>query len=119
MKHTLLMVLAILAASVVLTGCGAVPRSAPVIPPVGWIYTDYTVPVDVHYAGTDLGSKVGTAKTRYLLIPWPIALDFAWGDAAVATAAKPAGISRVKCADIQVLQVLGIYGEMTLRAYGD
>jgi hypothetical protein len=63
---------------------------------------------------------VGTAKTRYLQDPFFTGLPIAaWGDASVEAAAGSAGITKVHYADYEVLNVLLIYREFTVRVSGD
>ncbi len=112
----ILLVLAVLSLLLIGSGCAAV--RAPVVPPIGWLYTSYKAPLMTDYHGTELGSKKGTAKTQYLLFPW-IWLDFAWGDAAIREAAEEGGITNVRAADYEFMQVLGTYAEFTVHAYGD
>ena len=109
-KVTTVIVLAM--ACVLLAGCAGFMQ-APVVPPLGFVFTDYKAPLDADYAGANLGSKVGTASTMNIL--GLVAL----GDASVKTAAGSSGISAVQCADYEFFNVLGIYSKFTLIVYGD
>ncbi len=112
----LLLVFAVLSALALGGGC-AFPR-APVVPPIGWLYTNYKAPLMTDYNGTELGPKKGAAKTQYLLIP-SLWMDIAWGDAAIKRAVEDGGITNVKAADYEFMQILGMYAEFTVHAYGD
>ena len=98
---------------------GCVGCKAPVVPPRGWLYTNYQAPLEVNFHGSDFGSKTGSSKTQYLFVPWPIAVDIAWGDAAIRKAASDAHITTVKGADYEFMQIMGLYAEFTVHAYGD
>jgi len=108
--------LLILTALLVVSGLiGCVGPRAPVVPPIAFIYTNYKAPLQTHYAGTDLGTKKGTAKCQRIWY-W---LDVSWGDNALRQAAKEGNITTIKGADYEYMSVLGIYQEFTVHAYGD
>ena len=112
--------LLILAALLVVNGLiGCAGPRAPVVPPIAFVYTSYKAPLMTHYAGSDLGTKKGTAKCQYILQPFFIPFDVSWGDGAIRQAAKDGGITTVKGADYEYMSVLGIYQEFTVYAYGD
>ena len=124
MKNRAFVALTILVIVVPVGGCALPPRppNAPVIPPLGWLYTSYKAPLEVNYQGSDFGTRVGRAKTHYICIPGIITgipIDIAWGDAAMRDAAKDGGITHVKGADYEFLQVIGLYAELTVHCYGD
>jgi len=120
MTRKCLLVFAVLALAGLMCGCAGVRMvNAPVVPPVGWLYSDYSAPMEVNYQGSDLGTRKGSAKTQYILIPFPIAFDIAWGDAAIQEAAEDGGITTVKGADYEFMQVIGLYAECTVHVYGD
>ena len=99
--------------SFALTGCASF--NAPVVPPTALIYTDYKVPLMTKFSGTEIGPKIGMAKTHYLYIY----LNFAWGDASIEEAAKKGNITKVNAADYEFMNVLGIYNELTVWVYGE
>jgi hypothetical protein len=69
--------------------------------------------MDVDFEDTQLGSKVGKSSTTSILGL------FAWGDASIAAAARDGGITRVRHADYEFLNVIGIYMSFTTVVRGD
>jgi hypothetical protein len=101
---------AILASTVALiTGC----YTAPVIPALGGAFTNTQAPLDVDYDETQLGSKTGKASTVAILGL------FAWGNASTAAAARDGGITTIRHADYEFLNVLGLYQSFTTVVRGD
>lgn len=92
------------------SGC----QLAPVVPPIGILFNNTEAPLDVDFDETQLGSKVGKASTTSVL--WL----FAWGDASTAAAARDGGITTIRHADYEFLNVfLGIYASYTTVVRGD
>ena len=117
MKRPLL-IFAVLSLAAGLNGCRSF--TAPVKPPAGILYTDYKAPLMIDYKGGSFGSKKGNSTSRYLRIPNPwVQADFAWSDAAMRSAAMEGGITTIKGADYEFLNVLGIYQQFTVYVYGD
>jgi hypothetical protein len=105
-----------------ISGCAgiAVGGSAYAQPPVGFVFGNHVAPLEVDFEATSLGSKVGSARTRYLADPFFTGLPIAaWGQASVEAAAANGGITTVRYADYEVLCVLGIYRELEVRVSGD
>jgi hypothetical protein len=103
-------------------GCAGVApsRSAYPQPPVGFVFGRHAAPLEVNFEATPHGSKVGSARTRCFSDPFFTGLPIvAWGDASIQTAARNAGITTVHYADYEILNVLGIYRELTVRISGD
>jgi TRL-like protein family len=80
--------------------------------PLGVIYTDNDFPVQVssqtvHY------SKKGVAQCKSIL------LLVSTGDCSLTAAMKNGNITKVNHTDWHATNILGIYGEYTLTAYGD
>lgn len=98
----------------------AFPRT-PLSPPPGFIYDHVQAPLDVNYHSDVIAKpgKIGESKSQYVSL-WIIApvLSFGWGDASVETAAADGGIKEVQHVDYERKQILGIYSEFTIRAYG-
>jgi hypothetical protein len=69
--------------------------------------------------GTDFGDRKGTAQTQYVLVPWPLSIDIAWGEAGLKQACEDGGIRKLKGADYEYLSVLGLYQQFTVYAYGE
>ncbi len=108
MRTGILCALAVFLASV--TGCAGF-LTAPVVPPSGWVYSDFKAPLDVDYNETELGGKKGTAKTMSILGA------VSTGDASIETAAK--GMKKVNHVDYHLFNVLGVYSEFTITAHGE
>ena len=115
--HKLLIVFAALGLGVALCGCA--DFKAPVCPPKALFYTHYKAPLMTDYKGDDLGTRKGSSSSRYFRIPLRFDPDIAWSDAAIQRAAKNGKITTVKGADYEYLNVLWIYKEFTVHAYGD
>jgi len=98
--------------------------TAPVIPPLGLIYTNLHAPISL--GPTSFGTKRGTAVSHQIglpPLPYPGLVGgpdlFAWGDASEKTAAANAGITKVQHADYSLLVVLWVYRRFTIEVYGD
>lgn len=96
-------------AAVAFTGC----LRAPVIPPPGIIFTDYSAPLDHDFDRTQVGMRTGTAETISIL--GLVAL----GDASTRTAASNGGITTVHGADYNYFNVLGVYQKFELVVHGE
>ena len=103
------LMLALLCSLPLVAGC----LVAPVIPPLGALYTDMSAPLDNDLQGQALGSKKGTGETTSILGM------VTWGDASVATAAEQAGILKVNHVDYDFLNILGVYQRFTVVVHGD
>jgi hypothetical protein len=97
---------------------GCAVWKAPVVPPSGAIYTHYSAPLTLNDKPLAVCAKKGTASTRYVALLYPM-YSVSWADAALKTAAENGGLTRVHYADYEVLSVLGVYAEFTVRAYGE
>jgi hypothetical protein len=109
MKHLLLGLGLMGGAAAMLTGC----YSAPVIPPVGYIYSDYKAPLDADYDKTEVGMKSGSAESISILGL------FATGDCSAKTAADNGGIHTIQGADYTFFNVLGVYQRFNTVVYGE
>ncbi|MFO0982547.1 MAG: TRL-like family protein [Planctomycetota bacterium] len=83
------------------------------VPPQGIVYSGISAPLDTDLNQTDLGNKRGASSSTAILGL------VAWGDASASTAARAGGIGRIKHADYQYTNVLGIYQSFTTVVYGD
>ena len=100
-----------------LSGC-AIAYKAPVKPPLGILYSNYTVPVTTDFDGTPATSpKVGKASSGYILIP--LFGDFAFDDAGIKKAAANGGINKIHYAEHEFYSVLGIFGTFCTIVYGE
>ncbi len=118
MKATRPLILAAMAVAFS-SGCASVNWSAPVQPPRGLLYTHYRAPLTAEIAGVPTGGKTGTASTLYVRDILVTGQGLAWDDASIEKAAREAGIKTVHYADYEILEVLGIFGEFTVRVHGE
>lgn len=111
-----------------LTGCnGRSVPVAPVVPPFGYIYTDYKAPLQYAANSTEApdagvkvaGLKTGQSSASYLYIPLFGGLSFGWDDAALNRAAANGGITKVKYVDYDTFSVLTLYTKTTVVAHGE
>jgi hypothetical protein len=101
-------------------GCSWPLAKAPVVPPVGLVYEHIKAPLSVNYKDTQVNpGKVGSVKTRYFC-GWPLIFNssFAMDDASIEAAARQGGLDEVAYADYEMMNVLGVYSEFTVHAYG-
>lgn len=105
----LLAMFAVLAlACVGLTGC----LRAPVIPPMGCIYSQFDAPLDIDYDKTVVTGKKGSAQSMSVL--GLVAL----GNASARAAAQAGGISTIEHADYTYFNVLGVIQRYDTVVYG-
>lgn len=100
-----------LAIAAVVGGCTTL--QAPVIPPLGGVYSEIQAPLDIDLHETTLGSKQGRSESFAILSL------IAMGDASVAGAARKGGLSTIHHVDYEYFNVLGIYQKFTTVVYGD
>src|SRR5262245_24587119 len=84
--------------------------AAPVVPPIGLVYTDLDAPLAPR---GDVGSKRGTSTVTSILFL------VSTGDGSVRAAAKNGGIREVKLVDYEYKNVLGVFQRYTTVVYGD
>lgn len=98
---------AAVACAMSLSGCASAKS-----PATGVFLVDTTAPV----TATDVdqpGTKRGEASLSSVLGL------FATGDASIATAARNAGITKIKTVDYQTFKILGFYAKYTVVVTGD
>ncbi len=104
-------------------GCAAFSTyRAPVRPPLGLLFISVKAPLSVNFAGNPTGPGVKRytqTETHYFRDFLLTTLDFGWDEAAIARAAREAGINEVSYADYEIVNVLGIYGRFTVNIYGN
>ena len=83
---------------------------APVVPPLGLLYTDLDAPLSLN---GEVGNRRGEASVVAILGL------ISTGDGSVRAAARNGGISRVERVDYEFYNVLGIYQRYTTVAYGN
>ncbi len=105
--------LLVLGALVVFGASGCITYRAPVMPALGWVYSEIRAPLDVDLNGTTLGSKVGRAQVESILG------IVATGDCSIQAAAASAGIKTVNHVDYEYYNVLGVIQRFVVIVYGD
>lgn len=99
--------------------CGA-GIVAPVVPPTGLLFSNYLAPLETNFEATPVGAKQGTALVRFLQDPIFTGLPIlTWGEASIEAAAASGGISKVHYVDYEVLSVVGIFVQLTVRVWGE
>ena len=83
--------------------------AAPVVPPLGLVYTDMKAPLNL---GGDPASKRGTSTVTAILGM------VSTGDGSIRAAAKNGGINDVQLVDYEFYNVLGIIQRYTTVVYG-
>ena len=97
-----------LAAGLVLSLGGCI--AAPVVPPLGILYTNIEAPLAPK---GEVGSKRGTASVKAVLGL------FSWGNGSVRQAAANGNIHEVKLVDYEFKNVIGVYQRYTTVVYGE
>jgi len=94
-----------------LTGC----VMAPVVPPLGGVYTNLQAPLDLDsHNGKVIGEKKGEASSVAILGL------FAFGDAGIRAACKNGGLEKVTHVDYRYVNVLlGVFCKYTTIVYGE
>lgn len=100
-------------------GC-SIPIDAPVVPPLGFVYTHFKAPLilpgDV---SLDFSAGEPHGQQTYFRIPMPyIPADFALGHADIRNAVREAGIDRLIHADYEYRSIFGYFQTFTVHAYG-
>lgn len=107
MKKIRLIVMVVLLAAPIITGCAAYS----VTPVSGALFTDVRAPLAA--TSNSESSKVGTAEavSYFGLI--------ATGDASIETAMKNGGITKIHHVDYHSTAIFGIYATFTVTVYGE
>ena len=109
-----------------LSGC-ATQSHIGVTPSKGLLFTLYRAPMRCRVgdeAAIPCGDRLkrGSTSAHAFSLPIPHTFDLigvGWGDAALDTAARDAGITTIYYADYEWLEVLGIYRRATVCVYGE
>jgi len=104
-----LAIVSVLIFSTGMVGC----IGAPVVPPIGVIYTDMDAPLTLAGGGRDVGSKRGESSVTAILGL------FSTGDGSVKKAAANGRVTQIKQVDYEFMNVIGIYQKYTTVVYGD
>lgn len=90
-----------------LSGC----ISAPFMPPQGLVGIA-KAPLSTK-GNWNAGSKVGTASVKSVLCL------YAWGDCSITEAARNGGLKRIDYVDYKYVNIIGIWQELQVFAYGE
>ena len=106
------------------TGGRPIPKAA-VIPPWGFIFTQYKAPLEYRLThddgvGTPIGSTGPSSTAEVIYInPWPlIPVSIAFGDTGVQEAARSSALNEVYYTDYEFMTVLGVFSNFKVHAYG-
>ncbi len=104
-----LMAVAVLCGLVgMMVGC----YSAPVMPPIGAIYSGIEAPLSTEFSGQSANLRSGEASSSSILGL------IATGDCSIEAAAAEGGLSTVEYCDYKYTNVFGVYQKFTVVAYG-
>lgn len=109
--------LAMVGATALCTGC--VGWRTPVKPPQGFLFTNYRAPLTVNPRDSPIPAQQGIAKTVLVRDILFTGQTIAWDEASIQKAAQERGLAKVCWADYEVLQVLGLYAQFTVRIHGE
>ncbi len=87
--------------------------AAPVVPPLGLVYTKVDAPLSIGTGEHEPSLKRGESSSRSILFL------VATGDASVKAAARAGGITDIKHIDYEYRNVIGIYQRYTTIVYGE
>ncbi len=85
---------------------------APVMPPGGLLFTSVSAPIDTRMDHKPVHRNYGESSSLSVL------MLFAFGDASVTRAAENGRLSTIDNVEYSYLNVLYIYQQFTIRAYG-
>jgi hypothetical protein len=124
MRLRLLLLLVALCAGVI-SGCVSTRPQKGMTPVVpygvgGLIYTNYKAPLATDFDRTPAKpTKVGKAHTTWIYIPFFLPINFAFGEAGVADAAKNGNITEVCYADYEFTRVLFFFASYETIVHGN
>lgn len=100
------------------TGCAVYLPKTPVQPPPGFIFEQVRAPLTTDFEATVAHPpKSGSATNRFFCLFYR-PLSIAWEPCGIEDAARNGNIQKVEYAEYEFLNVLGIYQEFTVHAYG-
>ena len=105
------------AGAILMAFTGCVSYTAPFSPPNGMV-TALSAPLQTEFDSTQVYRTKGEASTLYFHDPILTGMSFAWDDCSVTRAARNGNLAQVAYADYHVLAILGVFGKMTITAYG-
>lgn len=86
--------------------------TAPVVPPIGFVYSEIKAPMDPDFNQTAAPSKSGEAMATTILGL------VATGDCSIKAAAENGGLTTIDSADYKYFNVLGVYQTFTTIVHG-
>ena len=86
------------------------------MPPTGALYTEIKAPLTTDLNNQKLIKTYGEAATTHVAY---YIFSFAIGDASLQKAIKDGLLKNVAYADYEWFSILGIYGKLTVKAYGE
>jgi len=101
------------------------PR-APVRPPWGFIFTQYSAPLDYEFnkggtpTPTGMTMRKGSSESHFVML-WPISslLSVGVGDSDFDNAVKDGNLSTVHYADYEYMNILFLYTRTKVHVYGE
>lgn len=90
---------------------------APVVPPMGLLFTSYKAPLMVHFDNTAMAQREGRGETQYIREPF-LGTAYGFGNAGIAKIAAEAGLTEVDYVDYEYLNVLGLYQRVQIIPHG-
>ncbi len=108
----------LLAVAVLAAGAGCIQYRAPFKPAQGAIFTGIKAPLQTNFKQATVYATSGSVSSLYVHDILITGLDFAWDDCSIQKAAANGGLAHVEYAEYEMMQVLGVFGKMTVRAYG-
>ena len=104
-------------ATILMVATGCISYTAPFGPPSG-VVTSISAPLQTQFDSTQVYRTKGEASTLYFHDPILTRLSFGWNDCSAMRAARNGNLAHVAYADYHILGILGIFGRMTVTAYG-
>lgn len=98
-----------------LQGCVSAPE-APFVPSTGMFYTEIQAPLMTNYNNQKFIKTYGQSTSTHVAYYF---LSFAVGEAALNKAIKDGFLKNVAYADYEWFSILGMYGKLTVTAYGN
>ena len=98
-----------------LQGCVSAPK-APFVPATGAIVTAIKAPLTTEFNNQETVKTYGEANSIHVAY---YIFNFAIGDASLENAMKEGALKNAAYVDYDWISVLGIFGRLTVRAYGE
>ncbi|MEM7260504.1 MAG: TRL domain-containing protein [Planctomycetota bacterium] len=106
-----------LLSGLLLAGCSI--SRVPFHPAPGFVFTNVDAPLTLDLRGQSRGTKMGTSSAYFVGFPLLPVLSVGIGDASLEAAMAEGGLTRVHYADYHQFQILGVFGNFEIRAYGE